>query len=156
MQVWNELLAARCKYRMQKLRKNRHLRTIAHICRATSSQLRHVSTIGKKLLNSNISFIWLHDMVNVGLLTAEIGWRVLGTKNGRLLGWYTVCTFWGRSSPDGLLPGTKFSLRPSLALFDIGSISVRHSSSGRQPNLAALYLHATGRPSRSTLGGGTV
>jgi len=28
--------------------KNRHLRTIAQICRALSSQLRHVSTIGKK------------------------------------------------------------------------------------------------------------
>jgi len=28
--------------------KIRHLRTIAQICRALSSQLRHVSTIGKK------------------------------------------------------------------------------------------------------------
>jgi len=36
--------------------KIRHLRTIAQLCRAISSQLRHVSTIGKKnLLNSNIS-----------------------------------------------------------------------------------------------------
>jgi len=30
--------------------KNRHLRTIAQICRAISSQLRHVSTIAKKLV----------------------------------------------------------------------------------------------------------
>jgi len=29
--------------------KNRHLGTIAQLCRAISSQLRHVSTIGKKL-----------------------------------------------------------------------------------------------------------
>jgi len=29
--------------------KNRHLGTIAQFCRAISSQLRHVSTIGKKL-----------------------------------------------------------------------------------------------------------
>ena len=28
--------------------KNRHLSTIAQLCRAISSQLRHVSTIGKK------------------------------------------------------------------------------------------------------------
>jgi len=30
--------------------KNRHLGTIAQICRAVSSQLRHVSTIGKELV----------------------------------------------------------------------------------------------------------
>jgi len=29
--------------------KNRHFGTIAQLCRAVSSQLRHVSTIGKKL-----------------------------------------------------------------------------------------------------------
>jgi len=30
--------------------KNRHLRTIAQLCQAVSSQLRHVLTIGKKLV----------------------------------------------------------------------------------------------------------
>jgi len=30
--------------------KNRHLRAIAQLCPAISSQLRHVSTIGKKLV----------------------------------------------------------------------------------------------------------
>jgi len=34
--------------------KNRHLRTIAQLCQAASSQVSHVSTIGKKLLNGNI------------------------------------------------------------------------------------------------------
>jgi len=34
----------------KKLAKNRHLGTIAQLCRAISSQLRHVSTIGKKLV----------------------------------------------------------------------------------------------------------
>jgi len=34
--------------------KIRHMRSIAQICRAMSSQRRHVSTIEKKLLNSNI------------------------------------------------------------------------------------------------------
>jgi len=32
-----------------------HLGTITQLCRAISSQLRHVSTIGKNLLNSNVS-----------------------------------------------------------------------------------------------------
>ena len=44
------LHAARCKCRTQKkVAKNRHLGTIPQFCRAISSQLRHVSTIGKKL-----------------------------------------------------------------------------------------------------------
>jgi len=34
----------------KKLAKNRHLGTIAQHCRAISSQLRHIKTIGKKLL----------------------------------------------------------------------------------------------------------
>jgi len=34
----------------KKVAKNRHLGTIAQLCRAISSQLRHVSTIGKKLI----------------------------------------------------------------------------------------------------------
>jgi len=59
--------------------KNRHLGTIAQLCRAMSSQLRHVSTIGKNLLNSNVSCTCPHDMVNFDLLAAEILWRVWGT-----------------------------------------------------------------------------
>jgi len=42
MQVWNVLHAARWKYRTQKLRKNRHLRTMAQLCQAICSQLRHM------------------------------------------------------------------------------------------------------------------
>jgi len=34
----------------KKVAKNRHLGTIAQLCQAISSQLRHVSTIGKKLV----------------------------------------------------------------------------------------------------------
>jgi len=39
----------------KKVAKNRHLGTIAQLCRAISSQLRHVLTIEKKLLSSNMS-----------------------------------------------------------------------------------------------------
>ena len=48
-------------------------------CRAISSQLRHVSTIGKKLLSSNISCTCRHNMVNFGPLAAEIVSLVWGT-----------------------------------------------------------------------------
>jgi len=48
MQVWNVLHAARWKYRMQKSPKIHDLGTIAQLCRAVSSQLRHISTIAKK------------------------------------------------------------------------------------------------------------
>jgi len=48
-------------------------------------RLRHVSTIGKNLLNSNISPICPHNMVKVGSLTAEIGlpvWGIPANFNG--------------------------------------------------------------------------
>jgi len=98
MQAWNVLHAARWKSRTQK---NRHFGTIAQLCQAISSELRHVSTIGKKLLNSNIfSTCSGHDMtysvlkvpfnsnqpstcsdnmVNFCLLTIETCWQVCGT-----------------------------------------------------------------------------
>ena len=60
-------------------RKNRHLGTIAQLCRAISSQLRRVSTIGKNLLNIDTSSTCPHNTVNFGLLTAEICWRVWRT-----------------------------------------------------------------------------
>jgi len=36
--------------------------------------------------------------------------------------------------PDRILPGAKFTLRPSLAFAYIGSVTARHSSSGCQPS----------------------
>jgi len=63
----------------KKLPKIRHLGTIAQLCRAISSQLRHLSTTGKKLLNSNVSPTCPQNMVNFGPLAAEICWRVWGT-----------------------------------------------------------------------------
>ena len=51
----------------------------------------------------------------------------------------TLYTFWGLLPPDGILPDAKVTLRPSLAFSYIGSVIARHSSSGRQPNFAALY-----------------
>jgi len=73
MQIWNVLHAARWKYSTQKGRQNRHLDTTAQICRVISSQLRHVSTIRKNSLSSNMSSRCPHNMVNFGPLAAEIG-----------------------------------------------------------------------------------
>jgi len=55
-----------------------------------------------------------------------------------------------------ILPGAKFTLRPpSLELSYICSVTARDSSSGRQPNFAALnrgrHLYSAGRPSRWAL-----
>ena len=85
MQVWNVLHAVRWKYRTQNIAKNRHLGTIAQICWAISSQLRHVSTTRKKSSNSNISSICPDNMANFGPLTAEIGlpvWAPLQISTG--------------------------------------------------------------------------
>jgi len=59
--------------------KNRHFGTIAQVCRAISSEIRHVSTIGKNSLNSDTSSTCPDNMVNFGILTAEICWRLRGT-----------------------------------------------------------------------------
>jgi len=62
--------------------KNRHLGTIAQLCWAVSSRLRHISTSEKNLLSSNTSSTCSRNMVNLnfGPLTAEIGSGVWGTS----------------------------------------------------------------------------
>jgi len=50
--------------------------------------------------------------------------------------------FRGLLSRYGILPGAKFTLRPSLALYYIGSISTRYSSSGRQEKLCGVEQRA--------------
>jgi len=112
------LHAARCKYRTQNYAKIAICAPSHDFCRAVFALLRHVSTIIKNWLNSNTLSICPHNMVNFGLLAAEIGWRVWGipqqistdftswlryctditqwrsaklcTMFGRLLGWYTI------------------------------------------------------------------
>jgi len=68
--------------------KSRHLGTIPQLCRAISSQLRHVLTIGKYLLSSNISSTCRHNMVNFGPLAAETCWRFWGTPAN--FNWFNV------------------------------------------------------------------
>jgi len=76
----------------KKVAKNRHLGTIAQLCRAISLQLRHVSTIGKNLLSTNMSSTCPHNMVN--LLAAEIDpvvWGTLQISTG-FTSWQHYCT----------------------------------------------------------------
>jgi len=108
----------------------------------------------------------------LGILTAEIGWRVWATQQistgfasclrycidvaqrrstklrtmfGRLLGWYTIIHFRGLLPRNGILTGAILTLRPNLAFSyrPIGNVTARHSSSGRQPNFAAWYREWT-------------
>jgi len=60
--------------------KNCHLCTIVQLCRAISSQLRHVSTIGKKLVTQQylLQMSPQYGELN-GVLEAEIGPVVWGT-----------------------------------------------------------------------------
>ena len=90
-----------------------------------------------------------HNTVNFGPLTAEIGWRVWGTRANfdgfRVLAsllhrhrsaevnqtlhdvWpspelvHYIYIFRGLLPPDGILPGAKVTLRPSLAFSHIGT-----------------------------------
>ena len=50
-----------------------------------------------------------------------------------------VHTFRGYCPADGILPGAKFTSRPSLAYTHNGSVTALHSSSRRQPNFATWY-----------------
>ena len=63
-------------------KKIRHLGIIAQFCQAISSQLRHVSTIGKNLLGQQyLLHMYVpnsHNIVNFGPLAAEIGPVVSG------------------------------------------------------------------------------
>jgi len=84
--------------------KNRHLRTIAQLCWAISSQLRHVSTIGKKLVK------WpylLHMSLQYGEPQPSNGWdqfRSLGhpSKFQRVsrLGFVTALTSLNGGQPN--------------------------------------------------------
>ena len=142
----------------KKSSKNRHLGTIPQLCRAVSSQLRHISIIGKKWLTTNISPTCSHNVVDVSPLTAEICWRDLGIpanfngfrvlvsllhRNRSAEVSKTLPDVWpspglvhyiytlGVLPPNGILPAAKFTLRPSLVLSYIGSDTAWHSSSGR-------------------------
>jgi len=125
MQVWNVLLTVAANTGRKKVAKNRHLGTIAQLCRAISSQLRHVSTIGKKLVKQQYL---LYMSPQYCALRPTSGWD----------------HFVSLGHPY------KFQ-----RVWRLGSVTGRHSSSGRQPNFAALnrgrHIYSAGRSSRWAL-----
>jgi len=95
-----------------------------------------------------------HNMVKFSPLAAEIGSVVWGTPAN--CNWFCVLAsllqrrrsteanqtlhdVWPSHVFGGMLSGAKFSLRPTLALSYIGSVTPRHSTSARQPNFVAWY-----------------
>ena len=144
MQVWNLLHAAHWKYRTQKWRKkDRHLRTIAQLCRAESSQLRHVSIIGKKLVKQQYL---LHMSTQYSELRSTSGWERFGclrhpNKFQRVsrLGFVTAATSFIRSQP--------FFAR-CLAISRAGTLYV-HFSGAFTPwrNFATCKLHFASKSS---------
>jgi len=80
MQVWNVLQAARWKYRTQKwckkLPSEHHRTTLSGYIFATKAR---IDNWKKNLLNHNVSPTCPHNMVNFGLLAADICWHVWGT-----------------------------------------------------------------------------
>jgi len=174
MHVSKVLHAARWKYRTPKIR---HMGTIAQLCRPVSSQLRHVSTIGGKLVKQHL----LHMFRQYGELRPITGWDLLAHL-GHPANFCVFCvlasilqrhrateaiqtlhdvwpspglvhyTFSAALAPWRNLPGTKFTLRPSFAFSYIDSVTARHSSNGLQPKFAPLrggrHLFSAGWPSR--------
>jgi len=76
--------------------KIRYLGTIAHLCWAISSQLRHVSTIGNKLVKQQYLLHMLSQYGELGALAVEIVSLV----------WGTPCNFNGFPVLAALLHGT--------------------------------------------------
>jgi len=116
------------------------------------------------LLNGNSSSTCSHNVVNFGILTAEMGSRVWGTTRN-LNGFRVLASLLhGRRSTEvnrtshdvwpspgpvhyaykfrGACPLTEFcQVQNSLCVqvLRIGSVTAWHSSSGRQPNFAVWY-----------------
>ena len=133
-------------------RKNRHFGTIGNFVGLYLRSWSMYRQSEKNLLNNDTSSTCPHNMVNFRLLTAEIRWRVWGTPanfNGfcvlaaLLHGTLVVSVsqtlhdvwpspalgtpyihFRGLLPADGILPGAKFTLHPSLAFFYIGRATI--------------------------------
>jgi len=105
--------------------KNRRLGTNAQICQSISSQLSHVSTTGKKLVKQQY-------LLRMSSQYGELR-PTCGSDRFVSLGHYSKLQ----------------------RLSCLGSVTARRSSSGRQPNFAALnrgcHLYSAGRPSRWAL-----
>jgi len=76
MHVWNVRQVPRWKHWTQKIAILAPSHSFVGLCLCSWGMHRQS---GKKLLNTDTSSTCPHNMVNFGILTAEICWRVLGT-----------------------------------------------------------------------------
>ena len=109
----------------KKVAKNRHLGTIAQICRgyifATKAR---IDNRKKNLLSSNTSSTCPHNMVNLGPLAADIRWPLWGTPAN--CNWFRILA--------ALLHGTLVVSVSQTAAFNRG----RHLYSAGRPSGWAL------------------
>jgi len=128
------------------------VRTIAQFCQAISLQLRRVSSQYGELQPTNDSD-WLVSLGRLSkfqeVLCLDFVTAATSLNRGQphfaqclAIFWvvtiYYILHFLGPLHRNRILPGAKFSLRPSLALSYIGSITARHSSSGCQRNFVSV------------------
>jgi len=115
----------------KKVAKNRHLGTIPQLCRATSLQVRHVSTIGKKIVKqqylSYISPTCPHNMVNFGPPAAEIISLVWGTP-GNFNGFRVLASLLHGTHSSGRQPNCGVGHR-APPIFDRATITLGYISS---------------------------
>jgi len=154
MQVWNVLHTAHWKYSTQKNAKNGHLCTIAQLCQALIFTTKACNVIRKKNLLDQYLLHMSSQYAGLSPLMAGIDWWVWGTPS-TFSGFHALASllhrrrstevnrtlhdvwpspglvhhihFWGLfPPPNRILPGAKFTLRPSLSFSCIGSITARH------------------------------
>ena len=153
--------------------KNRHLGIIAQLCRTISSQLRHASTIGKKVVKQHYLLHMSPQYGKLGPLAAEIvslvwdapanfkGFRVLASLLQRRRStevnqalhdvWPSPARLHSIYIFGGCCPVTEFfQVQNSVYVLQvlrspIGGILHGNSSSGREPNFAALSTGIFGR-----------
>jgi len=74
------------------------------------------------------------------LYCSDVAHRKLCTMFGRLVRWYIIYTFLGLLFPDGILPGAKCTLHPSLVFSYIGSVLLHGTpAAGVSQSFATWY-----------------
>jgi len=125
MQVWNMLHVARWKYRMQNMAKNS---PSGHHRTTLSSHIFKTKACSNNQKKTSVKSDTSFTSPEYGELWPNNGWEQFGSL--------------GHPS--------KFQ-----QVSHLGSVTARHSSSGRQPNIAALnkrrHLYSAGRPSHWAL-----
>jgi len=167
MHVWNVLHAARCKYRTQKYVK------IAICAPSHKGMYRQSEKLVKQRYRLHMSSQYgelrptngwdllvgfehpskFQRVLRLGFGTAPTSLNRSQPNFERCLAVFcagTLCIhFWRLLSPDGISPGAKFTMHPSLAFSYIVSVTTQHSSSGVSQILRrGIFTRQCGHPVR--------